>query len=149
MKHTFFPHIENGWIVFRQASIQKDYDAALESLEGEQIKLEFSKKRMSKSDKQRRYYWGCIVETLSEWNGESKDWWHEYLKWMFLKKKIHGLDGREIVTVGSTEALDTKECEGFHEKIRRWAAMEKAVDIKLPNEEAWWASFGVEYKRSE
>lgn len=149
MKHTFFPHVENGWITFRQPSIQKEYDEALNALEGEQVKLEISKKRMTKSDKQRRYYWGCVIEKLSEWNGEEKEWWHEYLKWRFLKKKIKGLDGEEIVTVGSTEALDTKECEEYHEKIRRWAAMDKGVDIQLPNEEAWWASFGVVYKRSE
>lgn len=149
MKETFYPHVENGWLVFHEEAVGKDYQDVLDSLEGEQIKIEISKKRMTKSDKQRRYYFGCIVKTLSDWNGESKDWWHDFLKWKFLKKRIKNLEGEDVVTVGSTEALDTKECEEYHENIRRWAASEQGVDIQLPNEESWWASLGVFYDRSE
>lgn len=121
---------------------------AFVELEGEKIEVAVKKFRLSKSDAQRKYYWGCILETLSDWNGDPKEWWHEYFKLIFLPIEINTPDGLKIVG-RSTESLNTKECEEYHENIRRWAATREGVNIPLPNEEQYLASYGITYTREK
>jgi len=119
------------------------FKSTLKELEGQKVEVSVKKDHLTKSDKQRKYYWGCILKILSE-NGDAPEWWHEYFKILFLPIEIHTPSGMMIVG-GSTEKLNTKECEEYHEKIRRWSAVNGATNIPLPNEEQYLSSLGITY----
>lgn len=85
-----------------------------------------------RSTPQNRYYWGVVVEILSEHIGFSPEEMHEILKHKFLNpfEKM----GYKIYP--NTTQLTTVEFKNYIEKIQRWAAQELQCVIPDPNEEA-------------
>ena len=83
--------------------IPQSYLVELSRLEGQRIELTIRKERHARSLSQNRYYWGVIIEILSNDFGYDKEEMHEALKFKFLKK--HG--DTDLVTVGSTAKLST------------------------------------------
>jgi hypothetical protein len=65
-------------------------------------------------------WWGLVLETLSEWNGDEPEVWHRRLKRHFQIK--------------STARLTTREFEELRERVARWAAETHGVVIPDPNE---------------
>ena len=62
------------------------YLVQLSSLEGQRIELTIRKERHARSLSQNRYYWGVIIEILSNHFGYDREEMHEALKFKFLKK---------------------------------------------------------------
>ena len=94
--------------------------------------------KKQRSNPENRYYWGVVVQLLSEHTGFSKDEIHEILKRKFLKdvKMVDTKKGyKEIELTRSTTELTTVEMEQFLSNIRIWASQEIDVFIPEPNEE--------------
>ncbi len=98
---------------------------------GTKIDLVLRKHEEQCSPAQRGYYWGVIIKLISEHTGYEPDEVHDILKWKFLKI-VDEKTGLEIAR--STESLNTKERETYHEQCRRWAQVVLDVSIPLPNE---------------
>ncbi len=101
------------------------YLVQLSSLEGQRIELTIRKERHARSLSQNRYYWGVIIEILSNHFGYDREEMHEALKFKFLKK--HG--DTNLVTVGSTAKLSTVGFTEYIDSVIRWAATEYQVVI--------------------
>ncbi len=91
-----------------------------------------------RSTPQNRYYWGCVIQTLSDELGYTRDEMHDVIKHKFLKEHriIKGREGKavELEVSGSTAKLDTKQFEDLMSQIRMWASRDLNVYIKEPNE---------------
>lgn len=87
----------------------------------------------ARSNSQNAYYWGVIVNILSDETGYTSDEIHELLKFKFLKSNI-SIKGKEYITTKSTTELTTIAAEEFFSNIRQWASIELGIYIPLPNE---------------
>ena len=103
----------------------QSYLVEISRLEGQRIELTIRKERRVRSLSQNKYYWGVIIEILSDNFGYDREEMHEALKFKFLKK--HG--DTDLVTVGSTAKLSTAEFTGYIDEIIRWASTEHQVVI--------------------
>lgn len=98
----------------------------------------FSPSGKDRSQNQNRYYWGCVVQILSEELGYERDEVHEMLKYKFLTSKLPVETSKTRINLGfvkSTTELDTKEFEEFLSSVRVWASRELGIYIQEPNEE--------------
>ena len=135
-KHAFFGEVKDGQF---EPFHKKDFMDHVKYHEGKRVQVTVEPLREKKSDRQRRYYWGYLLQELEDYTGYEKDVWHEFFKAKFLKIEIETPYGTEMA-VRSTEDINTKEAEAYHEKIRRWAIDTPGIALKLPNEDQWWAS---------
>lgn len=108
------------------------------SFEGKRVTLTVGRYRKPRSDMENRYYWGVVVNMISDAMGESdKEYVHEILKSLFLEEvKYKTVGDRQIKLkrVKSTTELSTVEMESYMESIRRWAASFLGVVIPEPNQ---------------
>lgn len=86
----------------------------------------------TRSERQRKYYFGVIVHILSEHTGYSKWEMNEQLKDYFNPKNIKDINGRWKTIGGSIEAEKRTKCEEIFERIRQWAFDTLNVVIPLP-----------------
>lgn len=106
------------------------YHAALAKLHGKRGTVEISAEKKRRSLNQNNYYWGEVIEMLSEYTGYTPNEMHDALRWKFLRKQTPtGLDFPR-----STSALTTSEFEDYLSQIRVWAAQDLNCPIPLPNE---------------
>jgi hypothetical protein len=90
----------------------------------------------NRSQQQNRYYWGVVVEMLSEYTGFTPDEMHEWLKMKFIPKKLAVCDGNgevdgEFVVGGSTRKMTPTQFEDYMRTIREWAA--EKLDVVIPD----------------
>jgi hypothetical protein len=97
--------------------------------EGQDIEVLVRKPKRTRTDSQRKYYFGVIVALIAEEMGDNKNDVHEALKIKFL----YDLSG-EFPKVKSTSDLTTVEEEEYHSEIRMWASSFLNMYIPLPNE---------------
>lgn len=135
-KYTFFGEVKGGKFQPFQA---RDFVEHVKSYEGKRVEVTVKQFRNKTSDNQRRYYWGYLLEELENYTGYEKEVWHDFFKARFLKVEIETPWGNEM-SIRSSEDLNTKEREWFHEQIRRWAIETPGIALKLPNEDQWMAS---------
>ena len=84
-----------------------------------------------------KFYWGVVVDILSNDLGYPKNEIHEILKEMFLRepKYIKTKEGvKEVWITKSTAKLTVPEFEAYIEEIRVWSAMNLGIMIPEPNE---------------
>lgn len=102
------------------------------------LRCGFSQADKGRSTPQNRYYWGCVIQTLSDELGYTRDEIHDIIKYKFLKESriIKGRDGKalQLEVSGSTAKLDTKQFEELMTQIRIWASRDLNIYIKEPNE---------------
>jgi len=94
----------------------------------------------NRSQQANRFYWGVVVELLSEYTGFTPDEMHEWLKMKFIPKQLAVCDGNgevegEFVIGGSTRKMSTAQFADYIETIREWAASKLGVVIPDPNGE--------------
>ena len=104
----------------------------LSSLDGKRVTVAVEKEKRKRSNQQNRWYWGVVLQLISEHTGEEPEDLHEALKAHFAKKKVVG----SIVVPSATRYLDTIDFSEYCEKVRRWAAEELSINIPDPNEVA-------------
>ena len=100
-------------------------------LEDKDVEVIVRRPKKTRTDSQRKYYFGVIVALIAEEIGENKNVVHEQLKVKFL----YDLSG-EMPKVRSTSDLTTVEEEEYHSEIRMWASEFLNIYIPLPNEVA-------------
>lgn len=74
------------------------------------------------------YYWGVVVQLISDATGFTSQEVHEALKWKFLRI-VKG----KLESVRSTSGLSTVEFERFLSEVRMFAAEELDCFIPEPN----------------
>lgn len=121
----FRAKVENG----KLTGLPVKYQSYLETLEGKYVEVKVQKERSQRSLNQNAYYWGIVIDLLSQYTGYTPDEMHEICRYMFLKKV--NADGMEYVK--STATLNTAEFEEYLENIKQWAAMLNII-IPDPNE---------------
>jgi hypothetical protein len=129
MNPVFSGKIEQGKVLLDNPN---RYLVQISRLEGQRIEVVLRKQKSTRSINQNNYYWGVVLELLSD-NGNTPDEWHEMCRQMFLKS-FKTVNNKEIEFARSTTKLNTTEFEEYLEKIRRWAATELNCFIPLPNE---------------
>lgn len=121
-----------------QMSAQRLADALRGRKDGE-LRLILERVTATRSLQANKFYWGVIVETLSEHTGYEPDEMHEILKSKFLPKKLAVADGNgeivgEFVIGGSTTKLDKAAFADYLRKIQQWAAED--LGVVIPDAEA-------------
>ena len=84
-----------------------------------------------RSTPQNRYYWGVVVQILSDHIGFTPEETHEVLKHKFLQPK----EKLGYMIYPNTSQLTTQEFNTYIERIQRWAAIDLYCVIHDPNEE--------------
>jgi hypothetical protein len=108
-----------------------------------EVLITVSRKHATRSVQANRYYWGVVVELLSEHTGYTPDEIHEVLKAKFIPKKLAVSDGNgeikgEFVIGGTTTEMNKLEFGEFITNIRQWAADELDVVIPDPDNGRLW-----------
>ena len=104
---------------------------------GKDYIVNVKKQRNNRSNMQNNYYWGCIVQPLSEELGYFPDEMHDTLKVKFASEwQSIEINERQIglQKVNSTANMNTKDFEIYADQIRIWALTELGIRLMLPNE---------------
>jgi len=118
--------------------------------EGEEVwceSLEKFKQYKARSKEQNDYWWAGIVKTMSDENGDTTSYWHDYLKVRFLLAKIIGrppdMDKiinagklKEIADILTTTSLTPEEFSSLTSDVRAFASRDFGIYILTP-EEYW------------
>lgn len=107
--------------------------------EGAEVEVEVTIRRATRSLAQNAYWWGVVVEMISEQTGYTPDEVHEFLKAKFIPKKLAFCDGNgevvdEYVLGGSTRKMNTLQFGEYMETVRRWAA--ETLGLNIPDPES-------------
>lgn len=141
MTHVHYAHVdEQGRIhmdapeVFRQSA---------RALAGKHVELTLKAKSSRRSDRQNAWYWGQILELLSQKTGYTPDELHEYCKSRFIPKRLAICDGNGVVIDdrvigGSTTKLSRSEMTDYCEAIRQFAAED--MGLVIPDPAPSWAA---------
>lgn len=108
------------------------YQAHKASLEGKRVDLSLKKHRENRSDNQNRYYWGVVIDILSNHCGYTPDEMHDALKEKFLGS--HERDEHGLQKIKSSAKLTTDEFIRYTNEIVIWAATEMQVYIPDPSQ---------------
>lgn len=123
----FFGEVKNGEIIWEKPDRRAYY---LKGLGNRRIVEILKPPRKNRSLNENSYYWGVVIELISDETGMTAEEAHEAMKIMFLKKRI----SEKIWTVKSTSTLSTLEFEEYVENVKRFASMELNIIIPLPGE---------------
>jgi hypothetical protein len=123
--------IENRTLVIKRPDLWRQ---KLAKLEGKEVWIDIDVKKDKRSINQNNYYWGVVVELISDHTGYEPDEVHEFLKDKFIKPKeiVIGNENRNVTT--STTKLTPEHFCKFIEVIQRWATKSLNVYIPNPNE---------------
>lgn len=95
---------------------------------------EFMYHPKTRSNQQNKYYFGVVIDILSNELGYFSDEMHQILKTKFLKINVIESDGETIIITKDTRDLNTSEFEEYLSKIRMWASMKMNIFIPDPNQ---------------
>ena len=103
-----------------------------------ELELLVKRQRATRSQQANRYYWGVVVQMLSEHTGYTPEEVHDLLKMRFIPKRLAVCNGNgviqdEFVLGGSTREMDTEEFGAYVEEICQWAATD--LDLIIPDPE--------------
>jgi hypothetical protein len=112
--------------------------------DGSEVEISVTIRRATRSLQQSAWYWGVIVQLISEQTGYMPDEVHDLLKAKFIPKRLAVTDGNgeivdEFVLGGSTRKLNTIEFSEYCEAIRQWAAEKLDCYIPDPSEHGYGA----------
>jgi hypothetical protein len=120
---------------------RRAFDGQIAQLrEGIELEVTVKRQRATRSQQQNRYYWGVVMQMLSEHTGYTPDEMHEFCKMKFIPKRLAVQDGNgvikdEFVLGGSTRELNTIDFGEYVDSVRQWAAEDLDVVIPDPDEE--------------
>jgi hypothetical protein len=130
--------VKDGRLFIRN---RRDFDRQIAQMkDGWEMELSVSRRRATRSPQANAYYWGVVLQLLSEFTGYTVEEMHDICKAKFLPKKLAIADSNgevvgEFVLGGSTRTLNTNEFYEYVERIRQWSA-ELDCYIPDPNEAA-------------
>jgi hypothetical protein len=108
--------------------------------EGWQLEVTIKRLRATRSLEQNAFYWGVVVQLLSEHTGYTPDEIHDLLKMKFIPKRMAFADGNgevvdQYVLGGSTRKMNKLEFGEYIAAIQQWAAEELDLVIPDPNQD--------------
>ena len=98
------------------------------------IELSIKPYKLTRSDRQHRYYFGVVITTISNDTGYTKEEVHQIMKQKFLWQ-VTEFNGKFYETSKSTTNLTTSEMELYLRNIREFANIELGIFVRLPNED--------------
>lgn len=112
--------------------------------DGAQVEVAVTIRRTSRSLKANAWYWGGIIQPISDYTGYTPDEVHEWAKAKFIPKKLAICNGNgevvdEYVLGGSTRKMNTIEFSEYCEALRQWAAETLNLYIADPDEYGYGA----------
>lgn len=112
--------------------------------EGAQVEIAVTIRRASRSVAANAWYWGVIIQVISEHTGYTPDEVHEFLKAKFIPKRLAIANGNgevvdEYVLGGSTRKMNTIEFSEYCTQIQQWAAETLDCYIPSPDERGYGA----------
>ena len=130
MKFTFQGSIEKGHkLDFPRDRFKR---CLLAFNEGQLVTITIAVSHKDRSLSQNSYYWGVVIQYISDFTGYEPNELHDELKRKFNPQASRLTNGETYG--GSTTKLSTGEFKDYVERIVRWAAMELHVFIPDPNE---------------
>lgn len=122
---------------------RKKFTEAVKRMRDGEVLITVTRKHATRSVQANRYYWGVVVELLSEHTGYTPEEIHEVLKAKFIPKRLSVSDGNgeikgEFVIGGTTTSMNKLEFGEFITNIRQWAAEELDVIIPDPDNGRLW-----------
>lgn len=100
----------------------------------QQVTVQFSRPRKTRSNGQNRYYWGVVLSMVASETGHTSEECHEYFKQIMLPRQHMTIGEVEQEVPKSSTELTTIEFEQYLERVRAFAAQELRMTIPLPNE---------------
>lgn len=128
MKLKFAATVKNGELLILSKRALQDHLATFE--ENTPLDITVSRHRKDRSGKQNRYYWGVVLELISEHTGHTPEELHEIFKRKFLPPKIIKYRDAEIRIPASTTEADTLAFTDYVERVRAEAG---TMGIDIPN----------------
>lgn len=129
-----------GYVKAGKLGIQNKpgFDALLARMKDGEVVVRVEKPKTGPSLLQYAWYWGQVLELISDHTGYEPEELHEYFKQRFLPKHLAIADHNgevkdDIVIGGSTTKLEPPEFADYCERIRRFAAEELYVVIPDPD----------------
>lgn len=123
--------VTRGKIIFESP---EEFTANVRSHEGKKVVITVEQPTQKRSKSQNSYYWGVVVEMISNYTGHTPDEVHEAMKLMFLKIPA---SSEFPESVKNSSDLNTAEFVKFTDDVRRWAAAALGLSIPDPNECEW------------
>lgn len=101
--------------------------------------LTIERAHATRSQQANRYYWGVVIDHLSEYSGHTPEECHEYCKQRFLPKRlaVKGKNGTlddNIVIGGTTTKLNTIQFGEYVRDIRVWMLDDLGIEVPDPHE---------------
>lgn len=141
IKQVFYGTVKDHRLVLGNMGAFKENVA---QFEGQRIKLEVSRFKDTRSERQNAYYWGVVIQIFADFFGMTPMETHEALKFRHLRVPIkmptamepyiNEAEASALCTVRSTAMMKTDEFEEYMATLRRWGAEEFSLDIPEPNE---------------
>lgn len=116
---------------------RRDFDRLVAQMpETWELEVFVQRRRATRSIQANAYYWGVVLQGLSEHTGYTADELHDICKAMFLPKRLALNNGNgevkgEFVIGGSTRSLNTNEFYEYVERVRQWAS--ETLDCYIPD----------------
>jgi hypothetical protein len=110
----------------------------LQRVEGKAVQVELQPWSDSRTNRQNRYYWGCVIEGAIaafrfDWGVQlTPQAAHDACRTLFLGAQPMGVRG--VPVVRSSAGLSTAEFTAYIETIRHWALHDCGVMIPSPDE---------------
>lgn len=124
---------------------RSEFDRDMSMFAGKRLRIAIRPVKKTRSIKQNRYYWGCVLNFVLQglWDaGYPKhevdiDTVHEFLKSKFLKKDLVSEDTGEVINVTrDTKGLSTSEFMDYIADIQQWAAEFLSIVIPDPEQQS-------------
>lgn len=128
MKETFTGKIIGNEFV---PDNRNEYIQFIKTLNGD-VSVTIGESKLTRSEKQNRYYWSKVVGMISDELGYGKDEVHSLLGSMFLKNHVEIKENdviKRYTVVMSTTSLDTDEMSEYMENCKRFASKELGIYI--------------------
>jgi len=129
------------------ADEQKEYLDYLKQFGDDKVEITLKKYKpySQRSDEQNRYWHSGIVRVMSEEQGDTTTFWHNYLKVRFLLGKIIQREPNmdkiidsgkffEIADMLTTTSLNKGEFADLTSKVRAWASQKFNIYLLTPEE---------------
>lgn len=119
--------IENYKFKFESKIFEQQFKDKIVKLNGKYAILELKNFYKKRSDNQNQYYWGVVLDMISEDTGNDPEDLHATFKSMFLVDR-----SGKIPVVGSTAKLTTVQFNEYIDKVVLFASQELNLEIPEP-----------------
>jgi len=120
--------VKSGRLFIRN---RRQFDEQVRGMkDGWQLEITVQRMRATRSPMANAYYWGVVLQHISECTGDDVEDLHEVFKRKFNPKRVHLGDGDDVIG-GSTRTMKTTDFYEYVEKIRRFAA--EFLDCSVPD----------------